>query len=184
MSREEWFDIVDEQDRIIGKATRRDCHGNPALIHRVAHVLVVDKAGRLLLQKRSMRKDVQPGRWDTSVGGHLDVGEGYRDAALREMLEELGVAGVAIEFLYHSRIRNDFESENVATFLARYDGEIRFDADEIDRVRHFTGDEIAARLGKGYFTPNFEEEWRQYTRWLGEAGDERINGAGRCVQKK
>jgi isopentenyldiphosphate isomerase len=162
---EEWFEIVDDEDRVIGRAPRSACHGNPDLIHRVAHVLVVNRDGHILLQKRSMTKDVQPGRWDTSVGGHLDPGEGYRVAALREMREELGICDVPIEFLYRSRIRNDFESENIATFFTRYDGEICFDPVEIDAVRFFSAEEIDGRLGQGFFTPNFEEEWALYSRW-------------------
>ncbi|MDY0262301.1 NUDIX domain-containing protein [Syntrophotalea acetylenica] len=165
MAAEEWFDIVDEQDRVVGRALRSECHGNPGLIHRVAHVLVIDGQGRLLLQKRSLCKGVQPGRWDTSVGGHLDPGEGYYEAALREMREELGIDNVAIRFLYHSRLRNAFESENVATYLARYDGDIRFDPVEIDAVRFFSPEEIAARLGEGFFTPNFEQEWHMFNDW-------------------
>jgi isopentenyl-diphosphate delta-isomerase type 1 len=165
MSGEQWFEIVDEKDQVIGLATRRECHGNPDLVHRVAHVLVVNRDGQLLLQKRSMTKDVQPGRWDTSVGGHLDPGEGYRAAALREMREELGIADVPIEFLYYSQIRNDFESENIATFLTCYNGEICFDPGEIDAVRFFSAEEISLRLGEGFFTPNFEEEWLLYNSW-------------------
>jgi isopentenyl-diphosphate delta-isomerase type 1 len=165
MMRDEWFDVVDEDDRVIGKATRSDCHGNPDLIHRVSHVLVFDESERLLLQKRSQCKDVQPGRWDTSVGGHLDLGEGYRNAAIREMREELGIADAPLEFLYFSSIRNDFESENVATFRTRYDGLIQFDPEEIDEVRFFCAEEIQGRLGCGFFTPNFEEEWQAYGLW-------------------
>lgn len=165
MAGEEWFDIVDDDDRIVGRATRADCHGNPGLIHRVAHVLVLNRKEQILLQKRSMSKDVQPGRWDTSVGGHLDPGESYLDAALREMREELGIVDVPLQFLYHSRIRNHFESENVATYLTRYNGEIRFDPGEIDAVRFFSAEEIVSRLGTGYFTPNFEEEWQMYSKW-------------------
>jgi isopentenyl-diphosphate delta-isomerase type 1 len=165
MAAEEWFDIVDDNDRVVGRALRSDCHGNPDLIHRVAHVLVVDGAGRLLLQKRSKNKDVQPGRWDTSVGGHLDPGEAYADAALREMQEELGIVDETIEFLYFSRIRNAYESENIATYLLRYNGGVRFNPDEIDEVRFFCPEEIEARLGSHFFTPNFEEEWQMFLEW-------------------
>lgn len=166
----ELFDIVDEQDRVIGQAPRSECHGNPALVHRVAHVLVFDRSDRLLLQKRSMTKDIQPGRWDTSVGGHLDPGESYLEAACREMREELGVEGVPLTWLYTSKIRNEIESENVSTYLARYDGEVRFAAEEIDEVRFWSAAEIDAALGTGVFTPNFEEEWALWRGWKGERG--------------
>src|SRR5512139_2732025 len=112
----ELFDIVDDDDRVIGTAPRSACHGNPALVHRAVHVLVVNGTGELLLQKRSPRKDIQPGKWDTSVGGHLEPGETYHAAALREMAEELGLTGLPLTFLYHSKIRNEIEAENIATY--------------------------------------------------------------------
>ncbi len=158
----EWFEVVDENDRVIGRALRSECHGNPALVHRVAHVLVFNSRGHLLLQKRSSSKDVQPGRWDTSVGGHLDPGETYFEAALREMEEELGICLENPVFLYAYKMRNDFESENVATFFARYDGPIRFNPEEIEQVRFYAPQEIDEKLGIGLFTPNFEEEWQRY----------------------
>ena len=81
----EIFDIFDENDQLIGQAARSECHGNPALIHRVAHVLVFNSQGALILQKRSPHKDIQPGKWDTSVGGHLLPGESYEAGAYRGM---------------------------------------------------------------------------------------------------
>lgn len=161
MSRE-LFDIVDENDRVIGQALRSECHGNPALVHRVAHVLVFNSRGHLLLQKRSATKDVQPGRWDTSVGGHLDPGETYLEAAAREMEEELGIALHDLIFLHAYKMRNEFESENVATFLLRYDGPIRHNPEEIEQVHFYSQREIDENLGTGLFTPNFEEEWQRY----------------------
>jgi isopentenyldiphosphate isomerase len=161
----ELFDIVDAEDRVIGQAPRSLCHGDPSLIHRVAHVLVFNRKGDLLLQKRSMRKDVQPGRWDTSVGGHLDPGETYLVAAYREMREELGISGVVLTCLYPSQMRNDFESENVMTYLLCYDGEFSIDPDEIDEARFWSAKEIEASLGSGRFTPNFEQEWAMFKDW-------------------
>lgn len=162
---EEEFEIVDEQDRVIGRAPRRLCHGDPRLVHRVAHVLVFARDGRLLLQKRAPHKDVQPGKWDTSVGGHLDIGESYLQAAYRELTEELGVSGIPLTYLYASRIRNAIESENVATYLACCDGPFRFSSVEIDAVRFWSAAEIETALGSGVLTPNFEEEWRLWCDW-------------------
>jgi isopentenyldiphosphate isomerase len=106
--------LVTEDDRILGPVPRRLVHGNPALVHRSVHVLVVGSGG-LLLQKRSMSKDTQPGRWDTSVGGHVGFGQGYEEAARREAGEELGLVLDRMEYLYDSRIRNAVESENIRT---------------------------------------------------------------------
>ena len=162
MKQTEYFDIVDDNDNVIGSALRSECHGDPSLVHRTAHVLVFNPAGQLLLQKRSIHKDIQPGKWDTSVGGHLDPGESYRDAAIREMAEELGIINVPIQFLYISKMRNEIESENVATYLVVYDGSITFAEDEIDEVRFWPADEINSNIDFGVFTPNFEDEWSMY----------------------
>ena len=97
----EIFEIVDEDNNIIGTATRAECHGNPELIHRTAHVIIIDDSNRILLQKRSQDKDIQPGKWDTAVGGHLDVGESFKDGAIRELKEELGVSTeLPLKFLF------------------------------------------------------------------------------------
>lgn len=116
MSDLDMLDIVNEKDQIIGQAPRREIHGDPSRIHRVAHVLVFNPRGELFLQKRSFLKDVQPGKWDTSVGGHLEPGEEYLAGALREMEEELGIRAVAVNFLYKYLHRNDYETEFVSTF--------------------------------------------------------------------
>ena len=158
----EYFEIVDEHDAVIGTARRSECHGNPQLIHRVAHVLVFDQQGRLLLQKRSLNKDVQPGKWDTSVGGHLDPGETYEEAAAREMFEELGLVDLPLTFLHAYQMRSDFESENVATFTTCHDGPFHFSTREIDEVRFWTLQEIDAALSSGILTPNFEDEWARW----------------------
>ena len=77
----------------------------------------------------------------------------------------MGISGLPLRFLYRSQVRNEIESENVATYLARYNGAIRFDRAEIDKVRFWSAAEIEAALGRGVFTPNFEEEWGMFRRW-------------------
>lgn len=176
----EFFDIVDENDQVIGQAPRSQCHGDPSLVHRVAHVLVFNRRGELLLQKRTLAKDIQPGRWDTSVGGHLDSGEDYLQAARREMAEELGLIGVPLTFLYHSKIRNEIESENVATYLARYDGDVDYSQDEISEVRFWAAEEIERNLATGLFTPNFEEEWGMFLAWIRRYSANSGDGFGFC----
>ncbi|MBI4778613.1 NUDIX domain-containing protein [Candidatus Desantisbacteria bacterium] len=163
----ELFEIVDEQGNIIGQALREECHRNPCLLHRVSHVLVFNSQGSLYLQKRSINKDIQPGKWDTSVGGHLNEGETHEDAGVREMAEELGICGVAPIYLYDYIWRSDRESEMVRTFMAIYDGEISYSSDEIETGRFWTLDEIKHNLNTGIFTPNFEVEYEKYGKMIG-----------------
>ena len=80
---EEMFDVVDSSDKVIGRASREEVH-RKGLLHRSTHLLVFDESGRVLLQKRSMRKDWFPGRWDSSVSGHVDSGEHYDECVVRE----------------------------------------------------------------------------------------------------
>jgi len=178
---DELFDIVTEDDVVIGQAPRRACHGDPSLIHRAVHVLVVNTAGDLLLQKRAMHKDIQPGRWDTSVGGHLNPGEPYLAAARREMAEELGVSGLPLTGLYRSKMRNAIESENVMTYLARCEGPFQAEPREIDELRFWSATEIEAALGSGVFTPNFEEEWARFQTFRRRYQTDTAAGVGLCA---
>jgi isopentenyldiphosphate isomerase len=87
---DELFDVVNERNEVIGRATRREVHAK-GLWHRATHVVVEDARGRVFLQKRSMAKDTAPGRWDSACSGHVDSGETYEAAAVRELREEIGV---------------------------------------------------------------------------------------------
>ncbi len=159
----ELLPLVDEEGRVVGTARRSEVHGNPRLMHPVVHCLVTDRSGRLLLQLRSPHKDVQPGKWDTSVGGHVDPGETIEEALRRELREELGLdpEGCVPEFLYRYVMRSDIETELVHTYRLTLEGPFCPDPNEIDEVRFWTAAEIEARLGSGVFTPNFEDEYRR-----------------------
>jgi isopentenyldiphosphate isomerase len=158
----EMLEVVNEKGETIKSLPRSEIHGNPALLHRVVHVLVFNENGELFLQKRSMNKDVAPGRWDTSVGGHVSAGETLDEAMKREMEEELGIAVCATKFLYTYIHSNEFESELVYTYSCIYNGAIHFQQDEIDEVRPWSLDEIRENFGKGILSDNFEHEIKMY----------------------
>ena len=151
MSADELFDIIDDATgEVIGTAPRKRCHGDPSLIHRSVHIVVFNTAGQILLQKRNLHKDIQPGKWDTAVGGHLDSGETYLDAAKREFGEELGIPLPGeLKELFAYKIRNEIESENVQVFTIVCDGPFQPQESEIDQVAFFDPADLKARLLKG-----------------------------------
>ena len=155
---DEFLDVVTEKGEIIKTLPRNEIHGNPSLIHKVVHVLVFNREGALLLQKRSVHKDVAPGKWDTSVGGHVNAGEALDEAVRREMEEELGITACKPKFLYTYIHSNPYETELVYTYSCVHDGEIRFDKNEIDEIRAWDTDEIKENIGRGILSDNFEHE--------------------------
>ena len=87
----EIFPVVDTDGRVMGKASRRECHNGSKILHPVVHLQLFNSRGDLYLQKRALHKDIQPGKWDTAVGGHIDYGESVKNALRREAREELGI---------------------------------------------------------------------------------------------
>ena len=154
---EEMFPIVDEEGNITGAATRGECHGGSKLLHPVVHLHVFNSKGELYLQKRPEWKDIQPGKWDTAVGGHVDLGECIVGALKREAREELGITDFTPERLTQYVFESSRERELVFAYKTVYDGDIT-PSEELDGGRFWTQQEIKENLGKGIFTPNFESE--------------------------
>lgn len=162
---DEIFDLVDRNGRVIGQATRAECHRNPALIHQAVHVAVFNRAGQLFLQKRAPTKDIQPDKWDTSVGGHLQSGESPQEGAKRELREELGVAGAELTKAYEFIWESPVETELVRTFVIVHEGPFALQAEEISDGRFWDLDEIAANLPSGFTTPQFQREFPKLREW-------------------
>jgi len=157
--KEEWFDLLDKNGKIIGKAPRHAVHGNPSLLHATVHLHVFNDRGQLFLQKRSQKKDLYPGYWDTAVGGHINSGERVEQALVREAAEELGLEVNHPRPLFRYIMRNQYESELVHSFEMQHNGPFKMDESEIEDGRFWSAFEIRKMIGKNILTPNFEQEF-------------------------
>ena len=155
----EWFPVVEPTGIVTGRASRAYCHSGAKVLHPVVHLHLIDRFGRLYLQKRSMRKDIQPGRWDTAVGGHLDYGESITEALYREASEELGITGFNPVFLRSYIFESEVEKEMVNVFAAVGSFSPVPDQDEVEEGRWWGFKELEENFGKSVFTPNFEKEF-------------------------
>ena len=154
---QEIFPIVDSAGAVVGTATRGECHNGSMLLHPVVHLHVFNSRGELYLQKRPAWKDIQPGRWDTAVGGHVAYEESIAQALRREVSEELGITDFQPEQVAVYSFCSEREHELVHVFRTTYDGVI-CPSDELDGGRFWSFREIRDNIGKGVFTPNFEGE--------------------------
>ena len=116
--------MVDETGQVIGSATRGECHNGSRLLHPVVHLHLFNSKGELYLQRRPLWKDIQPGKWDTAVGGHVDYGETIEEALLREVREEIGITDFVPEKMCHYLYDSVRERELVFVHRATYDGEV------------------------------------------------------------
>lgn len=158
----EMFDVVNEQDEVITQKTRAEVHA-AGLIHRAVHIFVIGKKGQLLLQKRSMLKDVHPGDWDSSVAGHVDAGESYEAAAVRELEEEMGIiVDEPPQELRHIKPCEDTGWEHVKLYRVPYSGPVSYPAAEIDSALWFPLEEVEAWLEARPedFASGFIECWK------------------------
>ena len=157
--REEIFPIVNAEGEVIGSATRTECHSGTFILHPVVHLHIFNSQGDLYLQKRVVTKKIQPGKWDTAVGGHVSYGESIIEAVYREASEELGLTEFNPIHIETYEFESSVEREMVNVFAAIGSYELHPDLDEVDEGRWWELADIDASIGKDVFTPNFESEF-------------------------
>lgn len=146
------FDVVDDGDEIVDRQPRSVVH-RLGLKHRATHVLVFNSRDEVFLQQRSMKKDRQPGVWDSSASGHVDSGEHYDACAARELREEIGLSPAQPpERLFKINACEETDQEFVWVYRCRHDGPFKLNPEEID--------------DGGWFAPE------RVTRWMNERPQE------------
>jgi isopentenyldiphosphate isomerase len=161
-SKEEWLPLVQNDGKVFGAAPRSIVHnGKERWLHPVVHLQVIHNGG-VWLQKRPIHKLVQPGKWDTAVGGHPSANETIEESLKRETAEEIGVdlnsAVVLGQYVWESSI----ECELVFAFALNYNGKITPHPEELDGGKVWSVAEIEKNIGKNIFTENFEHEFGLY----------------------
>jgi isopentenyldiphosphate isomerase/intracellular septation protein A len=159
LSGEEWVPLVDGHGKIIGQAPRSQVHNGSKLLHPVVHLHVINQNKNILLQKRPMSKQIQPGKWDTAVGGHISAGETLEKALQKEAFEEIGLTGFSAKFQKVYRWESEVEAELVYLFTTFDFKNVKVKSDEVEEIRFWTRNQIEKQIGQGVFTPNFEYEF-------------------------
>lgn len=158
----EWFDVVDQDDKVIGRASREEAH-EKGLLHRAVHIMVFNVAGELFIQKRVLTKDENPGLLDTSSAGHVSSGDDYSSTAHRELEEELGIKA---DLKFFAKISACLETawEHLEVFTCVTDQDIVIDKNEISEGRYWPLEELRKSLMESpdEFTSSFKLIWRLY----------------------
>lgn len=143
---DEWFDVVNERDEVVGREMRRIVHAT-GLWHRAVHILVFNRQGEVFLQKRSMLKDLSPGLWDSSCSGHVDSGEDYDTAAVRELGEEIGIRiGTPPDRWFRLEACEETGWEFCWIYRLRHEGPFVLHPEEIETGEWLAPAELARRM--------------------------------------
>ncbi|MBQ7771319.1 MAG: NUDIX domain-containing protein [Bacteroidales bacterium] len=156
---QEYFPVVEPNGLVIGRALRRYCHSGAKPLHPVVHLHIIDRYSRIYLQQRPLTKRIQPGKWDTAVGGHVSYGELLLESLYRETSEEVGLTSFNPIHLITYEFESDVEKELVNVYAAVGSYELTPNPDELADGRWWDLAEIDENIGKGVFTPNFESEF-------------------------
>lgn len=142
----ERIQIVDENDQPIGASTRQEAWANGSY-YRLVQIVLRDEKGNFLLQKRSLKKSLYPGRWTNAASGHVDEGETYETSAPRELVEEIGIE-TPLSFVGKFLVQKTQDDKIINQFNGVFEGRIASNAsfklqpEEVSEVRWFTLQEL------------------------------------------
>lgn len=168
----EILNLVSASDEVVGYLDKDACHDGDGMLHRAFSVLLFDREGRLLLQRRSATKRLWGGYWSNSCCSHPRRSEQTGEAAERRVFEELGVRTALCflyKFQYHARFSDvGAEHELCHVFAGLLEGPPKPDPREVSDYRMSDASVLDRELAAeaSIFTPWFNQEWavirRQY----------------------
>jgi len=161
---EKKIDVVDENDMVVGSSNYHNIM-KKGLIFRTANVLVFESNGKLFVHKRSSNLDTFPGMYDTKLGGIVDSGESYEDAARRELKEEAAIENVKLEYLFPLRYRTNDYNNNRRIFRCTYKGEMKLQKEEIESGKFMTFEDVKMLLKEGKVSPSGKFVFEEYLKW-------------------
>lgn len=158
----ETFDIVDQNNNSLNIVKSRDeVHKNLIDWHRVTHIWIVNSEKQILCQQRSLKKDANPGKWQSFFGGHLKSGENYEQNAIGELKEELGtdINADSLRALY---IRKSETAKHFAhVYVLKLDKDISkfsYNDKEVEQVKWFSIENLNQAISKQEFCNSLDEK--------------------------
>jgi isopentenyldiphosphate isomerase len=161
---EEPVDLVDLENRVIGRALRKEVRSRN-LLHRGVGIICFDRGGRIYVHRRTETKDIFPGMYDMFVGGVVASGEPYRAAAAREVAEELGIVGPRPEYLFSHLYLGDRNRAWIQVYRVEWDGPIRHQPEEVCWGSWVEEADLEEMIGESPFVPDGLEIYRRYGEW-------------------
>ena len=146
----ELVEVVEPDGRVVRVVTRAEMRAG-RLRHRCTFIVVLNRAGEVLIHRRSENKDLWPGRWDLACGGVVTAGEDWEPAARRELAEELGIEGVELTYLGEHSYADGEVDELARVWTTEWDGEVVFADGEVVEARFVDLDELAERVQRDRF---------------------------------
>ncbi len=163
----ELIDVVDDEDNVLRQVTWREMH-EKSLLHRSANIFVFNSKGMIFLHRRNRNLPLYPGMYDVKVGGIVQAGESYEDAALREMKEEAGIENVKLEYLFDLKFRSRQNNNNRKVYRCVYDGKITLQKEEVESGSFITIAEAKKMLDSGKLSPSAVHVFKEFLKREGK----------------
>ena len=154
----EWLPVVDTEGNVVGKATREECHKNPKLIYPVIRMHLINMSQQILLQKRSLKSDIEPGKWDAAVAGHIHFGEDIEQAVYREAMEEINFKPEYLDLLEKRIFKAPTSTALMFIFITQTNEEITPNKKEVEDARFFTYQQVFDLKNKDSISVGLQQE--------------------------